>query len=107
MAAAVVPYDTDGQDDAEEAPPVRLPEKGTLARRWEQREMIRECVRSNKKLLLWPTQLTTGVASQAALKLNRMVIADLISEWGAVCKEPRAPPVQWLREEAPTNLCVE
>ena len=100
MAAAIVPYDQDGADDAEPETLVKLPEKGVLAKRWEQRALIRESVRSNKKLLLWPSQLTTGVASQAALKINRMAIADLISEWGAVCTEPRAPPVQWLREEA-------
>ena len=102
--AAAEPH-VDGDDVEEPAPgSVVLPEKGVLAKRWEQRGLIREHMREHKKLLSWPSSLTTAVASKVALKLNRHVIADLLSEWGKVSSEPKAPPIAWLKQEAAQGL---
>ena len=105
MAAAANPVLAicDRDEDEEQAsqsgrPP--WPAKGLLADRWEKRPLVREQMRLNKKLLLWPSPVTTGVASQASLKLNRYIIYDVLEEWGKVCEEPVAPPIGWLRQEA-------
>ena len=103
MAAPALLALRDADEEGEEAsqsgrPP--WPAKGLLAARWEQRAMVREQMRQNKKLLLWPSPVTTGVASQNSLKLNRYIIYDVLEEWGKVCEEPVAPPIGWLRQEA-------
>ena len=79
---------------------VAWPEKGLLAKCWEARSLVREQLRAHKKLLLWPSAISTGVANQASLKLNRYIIADIIKIWSASCGEPQPPPVAWLRQEA-------
>ena len=89
--------DSDGEGAA-----AATPEKGALYAAWESRPLIREQLRCNKKLLVWPSVQTTGVASMAALKCNRLVIADVINVWGKFCSEPKSPPVAWLRSEAPS-----
>ena len=110
MAAPEVPEvpamgGVDEEEEEEEAEPAAdqgklWPPKGLLANRWEQRPLIREQLRSEKKLLLWPAKVTIGVASQASLKLNRYVVADILTEWGKISEEPVAPPIGWLRQEA-------
>ena len=77
------------------------PEKGSLAKCWESRVLLREQVRVHRKLLAWPSAILTGVASVNALKLNRYVVADIIKIWSGTCHEPSPPPVAWLRQEAP------
>ena len=98
MAAAAI-VAAEPEPEADEVG-VEMPAKGALMRRWEDRALIREQVRAHKRLLMWPSAELTGVASQASLKLNRFAIADILVEWGKTCKEPKAPPIGWLRDEA-------
>ena len=76
------------------------PEKSLLAKRWDERAVLREYFRCHNRLLAWPSPAMTGSATLPALMLNRFVIYDIIKEWSSVCKEPRAPPIAWLRQEA-------
>ena len=76
------------------------PQKDQLARRWEGRAVLREQMRAEKRLLVWPSKATTGVASLASLRMNRFAIADIVAEWASVCSEPRSPPIAWIRQEA-------
>ncbi|CAE7220191.1 unnamed protein product [Symbiodinium sp. CCMP2592] len=56
-------------------------------------------MRDGRKLLSWPSRVTIGAASQAALVLNRTPIMILIEQWGSVCEEPKSVPIKWMRDE--------
>ena len=79
---------------------VAWPEEGRLAQRWEARLCLRERMRSEHKLLLWPCKKMVGAASIPALCLNRFAIADILLEWCPCSSEPKSPPIEWLRREA-------
>ena len=87
-------------DDEHALVEVVLPERGQLAKRWEADPIIRQHMRTHQKLLAWPSQVTIGVASQAALVLNRFVIFHLLEEWTAVCPKPKSVPIHWVKDEA-------
>ena len=78
------------------------PKDGLLASRWEERAAIREQLRCSKRLLAWCSTVTTGVANQASLKLNKYTIVDLLNVWATACAEPKAPPIMWIKNEAGT-----
>ena len=92
-----------GDDSEPETTTGPWPEKGRLATRLEGRLMVREQIRDAKKLLEWPTPKTCGVASLQALKLNRFIIGDVIAVWAETCRQPKSPPIGWLRQEALIN----
>ena len=99
-AALVMAGEHADEDQPGSCSALRWPEKGALARCWEARALVREQVGCQKKLLLWPSPVLTGVASQNALKMNKYVVADIIKIWSGSCGEPQPPPVAWLRQEA-------
>ena len=89
----------------EEAPtategPGSWPEKGKLARLWEESSLIRETVRAHGKLFLWPSAKHSGVVSKVSLRLNRFVIQRLLEIWVPYSSGPKSPPIGWIREEA-------
>ena len=79
---------------------VTLPPEGQLAKAWEANALVRQQLRDEQRLLSWPSKATTGVASQRALILNRVPVMVAVSEWAAVCNEPKSVPIDWIREEA-------
>ena len=78
---------------------VQLPEPGELASRWDANVDIRQAMRDNKKLLVWPSVVTTGVASLKSLSLNRLVVSEVVHVWSGV-SDAKSPPIGWLRDEA-------
>ena len=92
---AIAPHDGDSDGEDFQWPPL-----GSLAKRWDARSIIRDRVRLEHRLLLWPAKASVGVASMPALSLNRFVVADIMLEWCPVSREPKSPPIGWLRREA-------
>ena len=66
------------QDDHDD--PSTWPAKHALARKWDSSDLARESVRSNQKLLVWPSAAATGVANKTSLKQNRFAILKLLEE---------------------------
>ena len=91
----------EGAGDAPQVLQVVLPPERQLASAWEACPLIRQTMRDDGKLLSWPSKATTGVASQAALVQNRVVVRIAIEQWASVCTEPKSLPIDWVREEVP------
>lgn len=79
---------------------VQLPEQGHLANGWEQCCPIRHLLRSDGRLLRWPSVKLTGVPSKRSVNLNEQVLQVATREWAQVCPVPKGPPISWLKAEA-------
>ena len=103
---AVVANDAAGPhaDLEDEVMRVVLPPAGQLATAWESDPLLRQQMRDSAKLLQWPSKVSIGVASQAALVLNRAAIKTVVNEWSTVCSEPKSVPIGWIRDEVPFVL---
>ena len=86
-------------DDDVDAPGP-FPKEGLLAKRWDSKVFVRERMRAEHKLLIWPSKAMVGAASIPSLCLNRFIIAEVLLEWCPFCHEPKAPPIDWIRREA-------
>ena len=100
---ALVAPDASGPDadQEDEVMHVVLPPAGHLAAAWESDPLLRQQMRDFSRLLQWPSKVSIGVASQAALVLNRTAIKTVVSEWSMVCSEPKSVPIGWIRDEVP------
>ena len=76
------------------------PEMHKLAKTWDGCEIVRDRMRTQGRLLDWPSAATTGVATKATLKLNRFIIRYTMMVWVEVSDGPKSPPIAWIRQEA-------
>ena len=77
------------------------PTQHALAKQWDANGMVRESLRASGKLLQWASPKATGVAGKGSLRQNRFVIEALLDEWTRVCRSPKSPPIDWIRQEVP------
>ena len=70
-----------------------------LASVLEENSTVRQSLRQNKKILVWPNPKMTGVASVESLSTNRTAVQDALQVWASHSSVAKSPPVDWLREE--------
>lgn len=87
-------------DEEEEVSAGSWPPLHELASIWEENSAVRGSLRQNKRLLIWPKKELTGVATIDGLAANLLAVQDALKVWASHAPSPRAPPIDWLREEA-------
>ena len=101
MAADDSPEAVDGTVRIRRARTTVWPEKGLLAKAFEEDTQVRNLFRQNKgHLLSWPSPELVGVASLKALALNVTVVKLALRIWGLSTPTPKAMSVDWLKKEA-------
>eukprot|EP00435_Cladocopium_sp_Y103_P013314 s428_g3.t1 len=91
----------DGVAEADES--MSWPNRHLLASVWEESSDVRQSLRQNGKLLIWPKAHLTGVGTVENLRANRVAVHDALKVWAEHTSNssvPKSPPVDWLREEA-------
>ena len=104
-AATQVRAMTEAVKGAAKAAPT-LPEKGALAKAWENEACLRQRILcdSHPHLTRWKDQQSIGIASTAAMALNARVLEVLAKVWAPLQAFPKPVPVGYLRREARSEM---